>query len=160
MTVLRVIANEPRLFRPFVLYSSALVYSDFLPAAVREVVVLWIARHVRSSYEWHEHLPIARRVGVTDLQIQLIGEGALDASAFSEQQLLALRVASSLLDDRQVPTDLWEQCLQEWNAEGTIDLIASIAWWAGSTRILLDALGLRTPDQTDVDPAPWETAAK
>jgi alkylhydroperoxidase family enzyme len=159
MTVLRIMANEPKLFRPFVLFANALVYSEYLPADVREVVVLWIARDEAAPYEWHEHVPMARRAGLSDEQIERVSDGRVDASGFSDDHLLGVAVARAILHDRSLPTELWEQSVERWGVEGAIDLVMSVGWWGGSTRMLLEALGLRAPDEGDHPPAPWERNA-
>jgi alkylhydroperoxidase family enzyme len=156
MTVLRIMANEPKLFRPFVLFANALMYSEFLPADVREVVVLWIARAEAAPYEWHEHVPIARRVGLSDEQI---GEGRVDSSGFSEDQLLGVAVAQAMLEKRSLPPELWEQATARWGVEGAMDLVMSVGWWGGITRMLLEALGLTVPDSGEHEPVPWERYA-
>jgi len=156
MTVLRIMANEPKLFRPFVLFANALVYSEYLPADVREVVVLWIARTGQSTYEWHEHVPMARRAGLSDRQIELIGEDDLGRDDFTDDQLLGVEVARSLLRDGTVPGELWEQSVARWGLEGAMDLVMSVGWWGGITRMLLEALGLTAPDRGEHQTPPWQ----
>lgn len=155
MTVLRIMANEPKLFRPFVLFANALVYSDHLPSDVREVVVLWLARSEEASYEWFEHLPIARDAGLTDAQIELIEQGTLDAEAFTEDQLLGVEVAKAMMKTHSVPSGTWEQVVDRWGIAGAIDLVVSVGWWGGITRMLLEALGLTVPDHGDHPSLTW-----
>ena len=155
MTVTRIMANEPKLFRPFILVANALVYSEHLPADVREVVVLWIARSEEATYEWYEHVPMALRMGVTQEQVDLIDNGQVDANGFSEDQLLGVAVARAIMVDRELPNDLWQRSIDRWGVAGAIDLVMSVGWWGGITRMLLDALGLKVPDQGDHKIVSW-----
>lgn len=46
-----------------------------LPAAVRELVILWAARRVGAAYEWVKHAPEARRAGLPEAVIEAIRQG-------------------------------------------------------------------------------------
>jgi hypothetical protein len=117
--------------------------------------VLWIARTEEATYEWHEHVPIALRSGVTQAQIDMIEKQAVEESAFSDDQLLGIAVAKAVMVDRTLPPELWQQSIDRWDVAGAMDLVMSVGWWGGITRMLLEALGLTVPDQGDHATLSW-----
>src|ERR1700683_3070148 len=61
--ILRIVANSETAFRPFVLLSTSLLSSRFLPRQVQEVVILYLANRRQVDYEWLEHVPMAMSAG-------------------------------------------------------------------------------------------------
>jgi alkylhydroperoxidase family enzyme len=145
LVVLQLMANSPHLFRPFVLFANALLNQGVLPRPVLETVVLWLAQHSEASYEWEEHVPMARAAGLSDEQIESLRSGVVGPELFDEDQCLAVDFAQVLVEQRSVPDELWAQALQRWGTEATLDLVLIVGWWGGLVLTLVRALGLRDP---------------
>lgn len=155
LTVLRLLANSPTVFRPFVRLSSTLMYDGALPDDVREVVILWMGRNRPHSYEWIEHVLIARRIGMGDDLIDAIENGDLDDDLFTEEQRLAVSVASELLGSHALSAPTFEAAVDTWGLETFIELVMVVGWWGGTVPTLLEAMGLRRPDVCDLDVPEW-----
>ncbi|MEQ8718416.1 MAG: carboxymuconolactone decarboxylase family protein [Acidimicrobiales bacterium] len=155
LTVLRLLANSPTVFRPFVRLSSTLMYDGALPEKVREVVILWMGRNRPHSYEWIEHVLIARRVGLSDEQIDAIERDDLDGDLFTDEQRLAVVVAAQLLGDHALPPETFEAAVDTWGLETFIELVMVVGWWGGTVPTFLEAMGLRRPDVCDLDVPEW-----
>lgn len=145
LVVLQVMANSPHLFRPFVLFADGLLNRGVLPRPVLETVVLWLAQHAEASYEWEEHVPMAKRAGLSDDQIAALGKGTVPSDLFDEEQRVAVDVARAIVEQREVPGDLWDAALARWGPEATLDLVLAVGWWGGLVLTLVRALGLRDP---------------
>jgi alkylhydroperoxidase family enzyme len=145
LVVLRLMANSPHLFRPFVLFADGLLNRGALPRPVLETVVLWLAQHAQASYEWEEHLPMARAAGLSDEQIASLRSGTVESGLFDEEQRLAVDVARALVEKDEIPSELWQQALDRWGPEATLDLVLAVGWWGGLVLTLVRALGLRDP---------------
>jgi alkylhydroperoxidase family enzyme len=142
--ILRLVANSPNAFRPFVLMANALVNQATLPADVREAVVLHLAVELCDAYEWHSHTAEAAKAGLSRPQIDAIGAGRAtsDATGLSDGQRLAIDLVDRLRGtDGWSDTD-WEAAIGAWGREGAMDLVLSTAWWAGYVPIVLRALRL------------------
>ena len=73
LNVFRMWANAPASFQPLVEFAfSLLMKSEFDPRK-REIAILRVAHVTRASYEWFQHVIVAKRVGVTDQEIEKIG---------------------------------------------------------------------------------------
>lgn len=155
LTVLRLLANSPTVFRPFVKLSSTLMYDGALPDAVREVLILWLGRNRPHSYEWIEHVIIGRRIGLTDEQIAAVESGDLDGDLFSDEQRQAVAVASELLRGRSLSSAAFDAAVDTWGLETVIELVMVIGWWGGMVPTFLEAMGLRHPDVCDIEVPDW-----
>lgn len=156
LTVLRLLANSPKVFRPFVRLSSTMMYDGDLPDEVREVVILWMGRHRPHSYEWIEHVLIGRRIGLSDAQIAAIETGEdLDAGLFSDEQRQAVAVAAELLGERSLSKESFDAAVERWGLDTFIELVCVIGWWGGMVPTFLEAMGLRRPDVCELDVPDW-----
>ena len=70
------LGRHPRLFRAWLRYSARLMPFGSLPRRDTELVILRVAWQCRSAYEWHQHVAIALRVGLTPDEVA----GVADAS--------------------------------------------------------------------------------
>ena len=68
------LGQHPRLFRAWLWYSAHLMPFGQLPRADTELVILRVAWQCRSAYEWHQHVPLGLRMGLTADQIAGVAE--------------------------------------------------------------------------------------
>src|SRR5918996_5851026 len=66
----KALANHPQLVAAWTEFSKTLRHDTRTPRALRELVILRGAQLMRSEYEWAQHLPMARKAGVSEAQIQ------------------------------------------------------------------------------------------
>ena len=108
LKVIRLLANSPTVFKPFVLMSTALMAKATLPAPEREVVILYLAARRGVPYEWAEHVPMSAAVGISDEQRDILATGTLDdVSRFDEGQRLALEAARQIVEQRALSEETW-----------------------------------------------------
>ena len=68
------LGQHPRLFRAWLRYSAQLMPFGRLPRRDTELVILRVAWQCRSAYEWHQHVPIALRVGLTPDEVASVAD--------------------------------------------------------------------------------------
>src|SRR3954463_13276239 len=66
----KALGNHPKLIAAWTEFSKTLRYDTRTPRALRELVILRGAQLRRSEYEGAQHLPMARKAGVTEAQIK------------------------------------------------------------------------------------------
>jgi 4-carboxymuconolactone decarboxylase len=152
LTIVRLLANDPALLRPFVLLSGALLNDAVLPAEVREVVILWLAQRNRSTYEWAEHEIMGAQAGLSPELIDSLRRGKLDGA--SRQQRLAVEIVGELVESRKLSGQSWQSAQDTWGLAGAFDLVLSVGWWHGLVPVVIDALGLEVPDNLRDTPLP------
>src|ERR1039457_2374157 len=69
------LGQHPRLFRAWLRYSAHLMPFGQLPRRDTELVILRVAWQCRSAYEWHQHVPIALRMGLTTDEVAGVADG-------------------------------------------------------------------------------------
>jgi alkylhydroperoxidase family enzyme len=145
LDIVRLVANSPNVFRPFILFADALMTRATLPSDVREVVVMHLAARRQSNYEWKEHETISQRAGVTYEQLAAIQSARYTADLFSEDQLLAVAIADELLAGAGLRSAAWINAIQHWQVEGALDLVFTVGWWGALVPLIIEALALDTP---------------
>lgn len=92
LNIFRMWANAPSCFKHGMRFGGAILGRQKLPANLRELVILQVAKIERGTYEWVQHVPIAEACGCTKAQIAALETGDFAAPCFDarEQALLAL----------------------------------------------------------------------
>jgi len=73
--VYRAMANNPDLLEAFQTYGSAVWDGSGLSPHEREFVILSVAHHADSRYEWHQHVRVALDAGLTVDEIRAVSGG-------------------------------------------------------------------------------------
>jgi len=67
LNIFKVMAHNPPLMLDWLRMATPLLgHGLMLPARLREIAILRVAQNARSEYEFGQHIPIARAVGLTD----------------------------------------------------------------------------------------------
>ena len=105
LRLLGVLAHAQGAFRPWLRFSTALLSRLELSPLLRELAILQVAVLVSGGeYEWAQHAPLALAAGATAPQLEALRRGAAADSAFSAEQVLALRFVEEVVRDG-VPHD-------------------------------------------------------
>src|SRR5918999_5973242 len=95
----KAIANHPRLVAAWTEFSKTLRHDTRTPRALRELVILRGAQLMRSEYEWAQHLPMARKAGVSEAQIQNLASWKTSAH-FDAREKAALALGEAVTQGR------------------------------------------------------------
>nr|WP_145550124.1 carboxymuconolactone decarboxylase family protein [Variovorax boronicumulans] len=118
--VYRVLAHAPTALPGFMQLASALLTQGELDPQLREMVILRAGAHCKSAYEIHQHLRLARHVGLDsariDKALRLSGPATSDTLedrllGFTDQVVLHVKADAHLLD--AVQADLSPRALVE-----------------------------------------------
>ena len=97
--------HHPTVGHPVQELGAVLRFRGSLSDRARELVILVVAAHWRSDFEWWAHERIGRNVGLTDAEIDALRTGAslevddpIDQAAFDAARALVLRAD---LDDAE-----------------------------------------------------------
>jgi alkylhydroperoxidase family enzyme len=123
------LGRHPRLFRAWLRYSAQLMPFGRLPRRDTELVILRVAWQCRSPYEWHQHVPIALRIGLTPDEIA--GVAGSPAGGFTERQGMLLAVTDELLAGRAVSDATWSAVQSTLSEREAIELFLLIGHYQG-----------------------------
>ena len=96
LNVQKMTANAQSIFLHRSRLSNALFTQIKIDPKLREIAILRTAKDCRSVYEWTQHVPAAKHVGVSDEQIAAI-ESWESAACFSEVERLERRSTAHCL---------------------------------------------------------------
>ena len=135
----RALANHPALVAAWTEFSRMLRYDTRTPRALRELVILRGAQLMRSEYEWAQHLPMARKSGVREAQIQALAEWRTSRE-FNDREKAALELAEAVTTGR-VSDEVHAQATRHFDHHDYVELAAVAAFYAMVGR-MLDAMGV------------------
>jgi AhpD family alkylhydroperoxidase len=113
----------------------SLLFQTEFDARKREIAILRVAHVTRSRYEWHQHVTIARRVGVTDEEIAKI---AVDGPVrgLDEEGNLLCRVADEISRDVRLSDEALSAILERYGRRQAVELILVCGHFNMVSRIL------------------------
>jgi len=124
---------------------AALRYHAGLPDLARELVILTVAAHLGSAFEWYAHEPVARHLGVADEVIAALRDGR--PPSLADQALRAAHdLAAALLSGEDVPDDRYEAIAGVLGVPGIFEVSAIVGYyWLLATQMRLFRVGQPAP---------------
>lgn len=146
----KALANHRELVRAWTEFSKTLRHDTRTPRALRELVILRGAQLVRSEYEWAQHLPMARKAGVTEAQIKDL-PGWRTSPEFSAREKAALALGEAVTEGH-VDDAVYAEAKRHFDDHDYVELAAVAAFYAMVAR-MLDAMGVPLePEMKDFSP--------
>jgi 4-carboxymuconolactone decarboxylase len=144
LNVQRMMANAQGIFPARSKLSNALFTQIKLDPRLRELAILRTAKDCRSIYEWTQHVPAAKHVGVTDEQIAAIEEWPA-AKCFTEVERLVLRLTDEVNANVKASRETVEALKKHVGAREIIELLIIIGHWR-QTASVLETIGVELED--------------
>jgi 4-carboxymuconolactone decarboxylase len=141
----QMLAYSPSALAPTLLLGKAILGEQELPAHLRELAILQVAKQAKADYEWIQHVPIAKAAGVTDEHIALVEKGSLDAPVFDQQMRLVLHVAQEVVTGPYISDETFAALQASFPPRQIVELVLSIGYYLMLGRFL-------TALQIDLDP--------
>jgi alkylhydroperoxidase family enzyme len=141
--ILGALAHHPALARAFLTLNGHLLMATTLTERQRELLILRVAAVSKSSYEWAQHLFLARDVGLSDDEITWIACCA-DAPMWSVLDATLLRAVDELVEGGSISAPTLQVLRDHLDVQQILDLIytvgcyQSLAWMLRSFDIDLD----------------------
>jgi alkylhydroperoxidase family enzyme len=135
LNVQRMAANAQQLFIHRSRLSNALFTQITLDPKLREIAILRTAKDCHSIYEWTQHVPAAKHVGVTDEQIAAI-ENWQHATCFNELERLVLQLTGEVNANVKGSRETIEGLKKFLSPGEIIELLIIIGHWRQTASIL------------------------
>ena len=135
LNVFRMWANAPASFRPLVEFAFSLLAKSEFDGRKREIAVLRVAHVTRAGYEWFQHVIVAKRVGVTEDEIEKI---AVDGpvTGLDEEGNLLCRVADEISTEVRLSDEALQQILDRYGTRQATELILCVSYFNLLSRFL------------------------
>jgi alkylhydroperoxidase family enzyme len=151
LNIFRTMATHPDALRGFFgLANHVMSKRNTLPGREREIVILRAGFLSRAGYEWTQHVPIGRRAGLTDAEIEAIKAGA-DAPGWSEADRALLRATDELHRDQFVGEVTWQALAAHFSQRQCVDAVLTAGQYT-LVSMLLNSLGVQLDEGQVLDP--------
>ena len=136
---------SPRVGTALQRLGAALRYHADLPDQTRELVILVVAAHLGSDFEWYAHEPLARHYGVDDEVIAALHEGRPPSLA-DQAQRAAYDLTVALLRGEDVPNERYSVMAGALGMPGVFDVSAIVGYyWLLAAQLRLFRVGRPSP---------------
>ncbi len=135
LNVQRMTANAQSIFVQRSRLSNALFTQIKIDPKLREIAILRTAKDCHSVYEWTQHVPAAKHLGVSEEQIAAI-EDWQNATCFSEVERLVLKFTDEVNANVKASRATLEALKQHLSAGEIIELLIIIGHWRQTASIL------------------------
>lgn len=119
--VFTALARHRRLFRWWLPFAGSLLLRGELPRADAELVVLRTACNCLSCYEWAQHVPLAKRAGLSSAAIDAVPQWH-DHDIWTERQRVLLAATDELHGPRTITDATWAPLAGELGERELIEL--------------------------------------
>jgi len=135
LNVQRMTANAQGIFLARSRLSNALFTQIKLDPRLREIAILRTAKDCHSVYEWTQHVPAAKHVGVTEEQIAAL-ENWQNAGCFNELERFVLQLTDEVNASVKGRRETLEGLKKHLSTGEIIELLIIIGHWRQTASIL------------------------
>jgi len=135
LRIFRLLAHAETAFRPLVRLGAAILTQQELDPRLRELAILQAAKLTPGEYEWVQHVPLARSVGVSPEQIEALERGQLEAACFDARERLALRFGRDTLEGARVSGELFAALRQHLSPREVVELVITLGYYSMLARL-------------------------
>lgn len=120
LTLFLTLGRNRKLFRAWLRFAGRLMPGGSLPRKDTELVILRVARLRNCEYEYHHHVRIGRRAGLSREEIERVAAGA-DAPGWSPRQRALLAAAEALHSSGDMDDATWAALREHLDDSGCIE---------------------------------------
>ncbi len=145
LNIFRMMAHAETCLRPFLSLGTAILGAQKLDAKLRELVILRIGNLSPARYEWEQHVPIAKAVGVSDAQIDALAHGHADGACFDDTERVVLQFATEVIERVKASDATFAEMRRRFSAQEIVELLIAIGFYMTIAR-------LAETTEVDLDP--------
>jgi alkylhydroperoxidase family enzyme len=135
LNLFKVMANSPEVGRAFLKLGNTILTKSSLNARLRELAILRVGDLAKAGYEFTQHVPIARRVGVTAAQIEALPAWK-GSSLFNDQERAVLQYTDEMAEKIRVTDETFAKVKAFLSDQQLVELSTTIGYYGMVSRIL------------------------
>ena len=129
LNLFSMLAHAPSVMAETLRLGQASLTRSTLEPNLRELAILYSAKLTRTDYEWIQHVPIGKAVGVTDAQVEALERGKIGPPAFAGRESLVLRIVEEAVHAGEPSEDLVERAAAELGPEKLVELLLTVGYY-------------------------------
>ena len=127
LNVTRMMAHQPRLMQAYSRMGLEILLHGVLDPVLREMIILRVGDLCQSEYERHQHVSVARRVGMSEETLAALL--ANDRAGFSDRQRTALDLADQICLDHVASTETMDVAKQLFTPVELIEICMVVGYY-------------------------------
>jgi alkylhydroperoxidase family enzyme len=150
LNIFRLLAHGEPALRNFLRLTGGLWDDAELSPRRRELAILQVARLTGAEYEWHQHVAVARLVGVTEGELEALDRGAVDEAPFAEDDRVLLSLVGVIVARNRAADELFAAARRVLTDRELVELHLLVGVYAGLAALMID-LDLDLDEQLGVE---------
>ena len=150
LNIFRMMSNAETCFGPALGLGNAILSKQKLHKALREMIILAVARLEGGVYEWVQHVPIGERAGCTKEQIAALEALRFDDAAFDARAKTMLKLVREVVQKVKADEATVEETKTLFSPQEIVEIILTCGFYMTMAR-------LTETTRVDVDPPPGGT---
>ena len=126
--VFQALLNSPEAAEVVAGVGEYIRYKSPIEPAIRETAILSVAKELNNGYEWTQHEPVARDVGVRDQVIEAIRTGRAPMGLPAKEGVY-VQAAKELVRDGTLTDRTFQAILHLLGASQTVDLVVLVGYY-------------------------------
>ena len=136
---------QPRLGSALQALGAAVRYDTGLDDRCREIVILAVAAHWRSDFEWYAHEAVGRAAGLDDAELAAVRDGRYDA--LTGREAVVARTAAALAARGDLDDAEYAAAVEVAGTAGLFELLTLVGYYA-TLALQLRVFRVPAPDDT------------
>jgi 4-carboxymuconolactone decarboxylase len=134
--------HHPKLTKRWVVFAGHVMSKQTLPVRERELLILRIGWLNQAPYEWAQHVEIAKRSGISELEIERVQQGP--RAQWAPHVAALLQSVDDLFENSVIADATWATLSSKYSTEQMMDLVFTIgqynlvSWALNSFGVPLD----------------------
>ncbi|MBA7688307.1 hypothetical protein ES703_96786 [subsurface metagenome] len=143
LNLYKVAAHSPKVLLNFIRLGNSIIGRMELSPRLREIVILRVATLTGSEYEWAQHAPVARQVGVSQKQLDAIPDWK-NSAEFNNEERAILQYTDEVAQQVKVTDQTFNTLKNFFSEQLIVELTMTIGYYEMVARLLV-------PLQVEVD---------
>ncbi len=135
LNIMKMFLNAPTNAIPLLVFGQSILTKQELDAHLRELAILRVAHLTGATYEWTQHVPLAKETGVTDAQVAALPQGA-DADAFDEVEKGVLRFTDEFTQAAKVSAETFAALEKHLGPRQMVELALAAGFYGMVARVM------------------------
>lgn len=125
--VFATLAQHPALCEGWIPFARHILSetTSTLPVRDREIVILRIGWLCQAEYEYAQHVRLARKIGLSEQEIEQIKAGP-EAEAINELDALLLRATDELHKKAKISAQVWRKLSEHYSTRQMMDIVFTV----------------------------------
>jgi alkylhydroperoxidase family enzyme len=123
LNLFRLWAHSPSTLPHSISLGTACFRDTSLPPHHRELLCLLNAKRLSCDYQWKQHVPIARSVGISESQIAALEAGQIGSSVWSAEEKALLAFIDEVIANPEVTDSVFNEARRFLSDQALVEVV-------------------------------------